>query len=368
MSWLKVQQLRLITRFSTKQSILFGGRFVGLDTYSLQPQIIVGRDHCRYIGLDLAHVPKNKREQALKHQISAHSMWADVDYCVAWHAGFAQVWFWDAAAISALLQQSHKGFALARIQAPVFLAETVLREKPGDTGVYLFKCTNGYDLQNWQEGRLKASQWYAHSPGPQKINRFNRSQGLPCLQLRPNVKEVSRLESPWVGVVKPVWNNWFERKEKIGLALVLVFSLIACLQISSIVQWSIIERELQQDIVSLEGSANDLLAARRQARKAQLQISDLSKLFAMPDSLATQLKVYSRIPNELGLELKKWERNIDQIEITVEGEIVDTLSLVQALANDGITNVSVTRSRIKDRYNIRLMITSPRENHGGGKG
>ncbi|WP_250657384.1 hypothetical protein [Alkalimarinus coralli] len=359
MNWLKALRLRLITRFSTKRKIISSDQFLELESYSLYLQVIVGRDCCRYIGLNLRHVPKNKREQALKHQVAAQSMWNRTDYCVAWESGFAQVWFWDADAIEDVLQQQRKGFAFARIQSPSFFSEVVLWEKPVSSCVTLFKCASGYDLQNWQDGILLSSQWYAHLPSLQQVNRFIRSQGLACRQ--SPLEAIAPLESEalWAGVARPVWNQWFEKKRKVAFVVAAIFLLVTSLQITSIARWSIIERDIQQEIANLEGSANNLLEARSQARKALLKISDIKKLFVMPDTLTTQLQVYRRIPESLNLRLKKWERNIEQIEMTVEGEIVDTLSLVRALDGEGFTDVNVTRSRIKGQYNIKLKVTEP---------
>lgn len=359
MNWLKAQRMRLITRFSTKRKLIYSDQFLELDSQSFQSQVYVGRDHCRFIGINLEHVPKNKREQALKHQVNSQSMWDDTDYCVSWRSGFAQVWFWNAEAIESIVQKHRKGFAFAQIQGPSFLSEIVLWKKPERDGVVLLKCSNGYDLQNWQEGVLQSSQWYASQPGPQQVNRFFRSQGLICPPAPLEVITPLYLETPWPGVAKPIWSHWFERKQTIALALVVVFSLVASLQITSIVRWSIIDRDIQQQILSLEGSANELLEARSQARKNRLKLADIKGLFVMPDTLTTQLQVYRRIPASLNLRLKKWERNIEQIEMTVEGEIVDTLSLVRALDGEGFTDVNVTRSRIKGQYNIKLKATEP---------
>lgn len=336
--------------------MIFSDQLLELSSQSFQPQVFVGRDYCHYIGLSLEHVPKNKREQALRHQVGAQSRWDNTGYCVAWNSGFAQVWFWSADAVDEMLQKHRKGFAFSQIQTPSFFSETVLWKKPENSGVALLKCSSGFDLQNWQDGVLLASQWYVRQPSSQQVNRFFRSQGLVCLQTSLEVAAPVQLDAPWPGVVKPVWSHWFKRKKTIALALVVVFSLVASLQITSIVRWSIIDRDIQRQIVSLEDSANELLEARSQARRARLKITDIKNLFEMPDALSTQLKVYQRIPASLNLTLKKWERNFDQVEMIVEGKILDTLNLVQALDGDGFTEVSVARSRIKGQYKIKLKV------------
>lgn len=331
---------------------------------------MVGRGYCRYLGIDFEHVPKGKRRQALAHQLVAYSMWEDTDYCVAWQGGFAQLWFWDADRIAALLR-GQKALGFDRVRKPLLLAEAVYWQKPASSGLQLFKCGSGYDLQNWQQSRLIASQWFEMLPDSRQIQRFARSQGLEASALQ--VIEPMRQESPWSGVIQPVQSYWQDHKKQLSMGGLACSMLLLSLQLITIAQWAVVESGIRSEIAALESSANDLLAARSQARRAQLELANLSQLFTMPDPLASQQAVQQRIPEELSLTLKKWQRNVDRVDLMVEGEIIDSLGLVQALNQKGVSNVKVEPTRISGEYKIQLTIDpsiavgqAPRE--GGERG
>jgi hypothetical protein len=345
--------LKLITRFSTKHGFLSGDELVELEASSLTPRLIIGRDQSRYAGIDFSHVPKNKRQQALIHQLTALSMWQETAHCVAWQGGFAQLWFWDASQIRRI-QKAHKNHGLTRLRSPLYLAEAVYWQKPAAAGVYLCHCHSGFDLQNWQNGYLVASQWFRRSPEQTQIKRFARSQGLADASAQSLVPVTELL--PWPGVVRPLKTYWLERKQQLAIAFCSAVVFLMSLQLIAIAQWSATENDIQHEITKLESSAKNLLAARGKARRASVASGNIVQLFDMPDTLASQWAVLQRIPSELNLSLKKWQRNIDSVEIIVEGQIVDTLSLVKALNKKGITAAKVEPSRINGQYNIALTI------------
>lgn len=360
MIWLKTLLLRLITRFSTKQKLVSADRAHILARLSFIPQIVVGRDYCQYSCLKLAHVPRAKRERALKNQIDLLSAWADVDYSVAWQNGYAQVWFWSRQEIESLLNTGdEEAGALGNLYRPKFLSEVLYWVKPSSPGLHLFKAHNGCDLQYWDNGLLRGSQWYANAPSQQQLQRFCRSQGLSSVVGELVVDQAVSEGALWDGVTSSVWSHFFERRSQIAVGLVALSLLIMSLQLTAIARWYVEESSLEEQTKELSLSANELINARNQARSARAEVSELRRLLSMPDPLATQLKVFKHLPHDLKLNLQTWERNINQVDMTVEGQIPDTLSLVQALEQNEMKNVRVEPLIEPNKYRIRLQLGEP---------
>ena len=355
MTWLKVQLERLITRFSVNQRLISAGQIHSLSRLTLVPQILVGRDYCQYALIKLKNVPRAKREQALKHQIDVLSLWPSVSYSVAWNQGEAQVWLWDNAELSGLIQNNHST-EFGGLYKPTFLAEVLHWQKPQESGLHLFKASHGYDLQYWNEGILQASQWYLNAPADQQIQRFARGQGLASFSSALAIVEPTQTEQPWPGAMFSLWEHFFERRSQIIMSLAAVSVLVMSLQLTAVVHWYWKIGALERQTAALAESANDLLTARSSARAANIEMANIERLFAVPNPLAAQQKVYTHLPATLKLSLQTWERNIDQVDMTVQGEIPDTLSLVRAFSQDGMKNVRVEPTPEANKYRIRLKL------------
>lgn len=355
MTWLKVQLERLITRFSVNQRLISAGQIHSLSRLTLVPQILVGRDYCQYAFIKLKNVPRAKREQALKHQIDALSIWPHTGYSVAWNQGDAQVWLWDKAELTGLVE-SDPSTEFNGLYKPTFLAEVLHWHKPLESGLHLYKSTHGYDLQYWHEGILQASQWYLNVPGDQQIQRFARGQGLTSSASSLAAITPEPSDQPWPGAMLSLWEHFFERRSQIILSLAALSLLIMSLQLTAVFRWYWEIGSLERQTAALAESANELLTARSQARAAVIEITKLEQLFAVPNALESQQKVYAHLPANLKLNLQTWERNIDQVDLTVQGEIPDTLSLVRAFSQDGMTNVRVEPTPEANKYRIRLKL------------
>lgn len=355
MIWLKALQKRLIIRFSVNQRLISAEQTQSLSRLSFIPQILVGRDYCQYACISLANVPRAKREQALKHQIDALSIWPHTTYSVAWHEGDAQVWLWDKETINQLLGDSSLT-ELGGLYKPTFLSEVLYWVKPAESGLHLFKSHHGYDLQYWQAGLLRASQWYLQEPGEQQIQRFSRSQGLGLASAKLVVEEPLHATEPWPGVVVSLWEHFFERRSQILIGMAALSILVASLQLTAVARWYWEEHKLEQQTSTLAQSANALLTARSEARAARMEISKLEQLLVVPDPLGIQQKIYQHLPANIKLKLLTWERNIDQVDMTVQGEIPDTLSMVHAFEQDGMKNVRVEPTPEANKYRIRLKL------------
>jgi len=346
----------LITRFSVEQHLISDGEIHRLQSLHLKPLLRIGRDHCRYFCSDLSHVPKNKRSQALGNEVELKSAWDATSFCVSWVGGMAQVWLWNTDQVrSAILDQKAES-SLPVDQNLICLPEIVFWPKQEKAGLYLLPLTTGFDLQLWDQGVLLSSQWFREEPGKLQQQRFARSQGVTLNDLPLQRITDLCLDFPWQDTLKPIWAHWFERKNQLLFAGLGISVLIASLQITSIIQWYSLNQSAEDEKANLEVSANVLLTARNQARDVHYQLMDLLRLFSSPPPLSVQSQVYRQLPRELGLKLVKWERNFDLVDMTVEGQVKDTLGLVKALSGNGLTEVQVEPARETDRYRVRLRV------------
>jgi hypothetical protein len=210
MIWLTARLKQLITRFSIEQKLLSAGQVHPRAHRTLIPEILIGRDLCRYACVDLGHVPRAKRRQALANQITLLSPWGNVNYSVAWQNGFAQVWFWDREEITQLLQADSS--RLNGLAAPNFLAEVIYWVKPAEPGFYVLKLQHGYDVQYWHAGILSASQWFLDQPSLAQLQRFARTQGSSFSENEVIRSTASWRDKPWDGVESATWGHFFERR------------------------------------------------------------------------------------------------------------------------------------------------------------
>lgn len=350
MSWLEKQRQRLTTRFSVEQRMLSGGQIHHLGTLSFKPILQIGRDHCRYFSCDFSHVPKSKRRLALGNEVELRSSWEAPEYRVSWEGGVAQVWMWDSQSVLSMCDSLGVGGSnVLHLPESAFLPKF-------HAGLYLVSLSSGYDLQYWKDGVLRASQWYSNEPRVHQQRRFARSQGADFsgLNLESVVAESS--ETPWSDMQQSFWTKLFEQREVAVLGTIATSVLIGSLQATSIVQWNWIEQQAVREKSELAVSADTLLAARKRARDARFQLDELVSLFSAPFPLLVQYQAYNRLPNKVGLTLKKWERNFDLVDMTLEGEIEDTLSVVKALSGNGLSDVQVEPVRGKNLYRIQFRI------------
>ncbi|MFC3114970.1 hypothetical protein [Cellvibrio fontiphilus] len=354
MIWLKALQRWLITHFLNEQQLFAGNQLSSTQRRHFLPGIIIGRDRSQYFAVDLSHVPKASRNAALANQVKLKSPWESVAYSVSWAAGWAQVWLWDKSQLESELV-SITGLPAASLQRTRFIAEALYWSKPESDGVYLFACNLGSDLQFWSRGVMRASQWFAETPGLPQIQRFYRAQGLAPSKELPACLTPQIMEKPWAGLESAGFTHLLEHKAGLVILLLAVSLGIASLQLTSILSWGSVEKRWLSKTEQLQQTAADLISARNQARSAKAELNSLLTLLQQGDALEAQLKIFERLPNKNKIQLETWERTADQVSMIISGDIGDTLSLVRALERDGITNVTV-EPQSQTKYRVQLVL------------
>lgn len=356
MTWLREQLSRLITHFSVKQQLLSDSQIRDLDRSSFTPQYLIGRDLCQYACIDLRNVQKAKRNQALAQKIKLLSSCNDPAYTVAWKDGWAQVWFWSESQISEILQ-NHRQDNSAKLYRPEFFAEAMFWDRPVEEGIHLYKANHGVDAQYWKQGLLMASQWFPAMPGSPQLQRFARAMGSG-VSINTVEQEPRLAEKAWDGVSFSFVDHLFDRRSQILIYALAISLLIGSLQLNSIIHWHRQISNLNVQTEELARSAEPLLTARSSARNAKQDAEEIANLFVLPDPLLIQAAVQQVFPPDLKVDLQTWERNVDQIDMQIGGEISDTLSLVRAFEQAGFSNVRVEPLPESKRYRVQLRLNA----------
>lgn len=265
----------------------------------------------------------------------------------------AQVWVWDNAFINQ--QLSNLG---PELSGALHISEVVYWEPPAQDGIYLFSAQKGFDLQYWKAGILQASQWFEVYPFHENIRSFCRGQSVIIDPSELASSSPILRQEPWQGVQVSLVDNLLEHRSRWLTFLVAASVFLLTLQATSLIKvyWGI--HSLEQQVADMETATTELLAARSQARNNALELQNLSQIMDVPDSLWVQQLVMTRLPSIENRKLVNWERNVNQISLTLKGRIADTLSVVKALEQQGITNVKVEPLPDGDRYKITMTLGS----------
>lgn len=359
----------MITRFSTPRTILCVNGVQQLDGHSLAPQLVVGRDLCRFVSVDLAHVPSAQRRQALGHQIESISPWVRTGHYVVWRDGVAQLWLWDAERVdTALAGAGLSPLAYLRLKGSVRLPETIFLARGDRDGVISRACAVGWDVQRWQADILRASRWYMTQPTASDLAWFLRSQGLDGNSDTLTFGQVSHLTVAWPGGRPPPWQWLRMHRQAVAYGLGFLLVLTLSLQLTAGLRWWRLEDNYHAQSAALQASTTDLLRARGEARRESARYGQLRSLFDMPGSLASQWLVTSRMPADMKYDVVIWERVERSVEMVIAAQVSDTLGIVRALSGPGIKDVTVEPWRKAGHYSVRLRLDDLAVAQAGMKG
>lgn len=306
--------------------------------------------------MKFTHVPKAKQKSALQHHLKAIFGDAEIGSFSVWEQGIAQTWVWPKSDINKDQLESCLKSSLPFL-AVRYTPETIWFTRPTDSGFYQLALNSGTELQYWSSGVLQASQWFNVEPSVEKIKRFVRSQGASPKGISGPFTELSACDEPWLNSVPPLFKRQASHKRYLVMAVVMISLLVMSFQVATVVQWHMAQSYIDNKVSQLQQTASEQIEAREQARESRVELQRHLALFNMPDALWAQHYVAQLLPTELSVKLVEWERSANRIELTVEGEIDSTLSVVQALQGDRVTDVSVKPLGQKQQYLISLTIT-----------
>lgn len=352
----------MIIRFSTPRTFLSAKGVQQLDSRSLVAEIVIGRDLCRFISVDLAHVPAAQRRQALVHQVETASPWGRTDQYAVWRDGVAQVWLWDQARIEQVLMDAGMSALVhLRLKSAIRLPETVFLPSSEHDGVIGQACGHGWEVLHWKKRTVHASRWYPERPQASAIGWFLRSQGLDVDNQVELLNAEQYLSAPWPEA-RPSVLQWLQLHKQAAFYIAgMLVVLFVSLQLSAGARWWWMEKNGHAQAANLQASADDLLRARGQARRELVRYTQLLDIFDVPGVLTSQWLVTSHMPQDLEYKVVVWERVGRNVEMVIAAEVSDTLGIVRALTGPGIADVSIEPWRKAGHYSVKLRLTKLEE-------
>lgn len=313
-----------MTRFRTLAAIFSPTyRSASADRTVLRPGGPLGpavevapRADCAYRRFEFGHLQPRQRAGAARLALVRHEPVAGAPVQVAWTGGVAHAWWW---------LDTSAGLEAGR---PSWVPETLLRPASREDAPRLLAMVRGFEGQYWQDGILRASQWWPVVPGEEAWGRFLRACGAPTGPV-PDPLSLPLASRPWgdrarIGGWSP------ERVETLawrGIAVLGVFLL--AWQLTGLVHWQAAAAGAEARVEEYRSRASPLLDAREQAEAARAELERLARLQRGVDDQALMVEVARRLPE--GDALSAWQREGARLQFSVETASTDPRIYVEAL-------------------------------------
>lgn len=290
-------------------------------------QWVIERSQCIYRCLDMSHVPRAGRAQALALKLPGLSPYRQTGHYAVWRGGMVQLWLWD---------------EQARVQAAEDFSEPVrhyrcipetLLQAPATAMpcVRLAEVRTGLDLQVWKDGVLLLSIHHAAAPSPEQVRNLLRGiQGLDMPVALP-VERLALLPAPWAasaGLTRAAeWEFWLSRGM---LAMLLVLCGFHLAQGAS---WWWGERDLdaRQEVLAVQ--VEPLLSARNRAQQASAEAAEWQRMMQQPSQVELLRRLANLLPNDS--QVLKWRFHENELELLIATQRMDPRFFVQRFQDEG---------------------------------
>lgn len=302
----------------------------------------MSRGRCRFGRFDLGRIPAAKRAQALALQLPAWTPFVDSDYAIVWaDDGWATVWVWDRAALSAALQTSGVGMPSRR---PV--PETLLRGEVAE-GLRLLRVFDGFEAQHWVRGQLVSSRWWAERPDDMAVVAFQRDCGLSAqVPGLATVIDVPLAPRPWA-----VPESIGADSGRLAAAELATYGLLTLALAVPALYLAVDHLRLAQarhaaqaELARASERSQGVLAAREAALSAADEVRAFQELQAYPAPLVHMMAIARALPESGTTFVKEWELNEGKLRILLaaaSGEVAGG-EHVRALEQTGLfTDVKI---------------------------
>lgn len=277
---------------------------------------VAPRADCAYRRFEFGHLQRRQRAGAARLAIVRHEPVAGAPVRIAWTGGVAHAWWWlDPPAGLQAGRQS-------------WVPETLLRPASREDAPRLLAMVRGFEGQYWQDGVLRASQWWPAVPGEDPWGRFLRACGAPPGPA-PDPAALPLASRPWgdrarIGGWSP------DRVETLawrGIAVLGVFLL--AWQLTGLVHWKAAAARAESRVEEFRTRASPLLDAREQAEAARAELERLARLQRGVDDQRLMVEVARRLPE--GDALSAWQREGARLQFSVGTAATDPRIYVAAL-------------------------------------
>lgn len=333
------------------------------EKQTIRGQWVIGRSQCLYKAFNLSRTPKKHRAQALNLLIQRWSPFSSTASYTAWDQTLAMVWIWDNT-------NAQEKIAELGITVVEQIPESILYPKNQSSATCIVSIDGGFICQIWEKELLLAEKWLATPPNTDTWLQIIRGITLPSNsnispdelheRLRTSSihpEEIPLSARPWGNRNKVIpllqtlkWEPWFFGASLTIVAAGILWNATAV----AITLIAISNVETRIEIASKK--LNPVLEARETAISINKNIKELLKAVDFPQQRALLANI-SKTMQDQNAELKEWAYSLDKLEIIVEGDKIQTLTLLQALEGlPFVISASLDKAPQNNQYKFILII------------
>ena len=294
---------------------------------SRHPHWIVGRGLCLYRHESFAHVPPNRRADALRLQLPVWSPFAATGHHCVWAGAQAMVWLWDAeavrpaAAAEASFEAQHAGAARIR-------PETVFHPRQGD-GAYLVECAEGWELQCWRDAALVDSFWSPQAPDAGRRAWFLQRHGLAAEAPMATPQPPALAAEPWASPVSV--REWLAAREwPLAVAVTAIVLAAALWQEARLWKVRTAAEAVEAEFAARQDELGPVLAARAELNQLRRRATAMRGILAEPSQARVMGLVDAALPSAAA-RFRRWRYQQGELNVLVEDAELDPVAYVQAL-------------------------------------
>jgi hypothetical protein len=256
-----------------------------------------------------------KARAALALMIRNWVAYKDFEYISIEAGPSIMVWAWSRAKASeGLAQSNHKSGRVLQ------LPETLLSAK-GPDGIRLVRCIDGFEAQNWKNGVLKDSRWWANAPSVSEWVSFQRAASAKPAEIRTEVpapEDLVLLEKPWGGTGSSAFTVLGRiSPAELGYALTFAACLPFVFLFGSYLRVSLDIRKIDGKLSALQSSVGPILEARERSFAELDRIKALLALDPYPQQIQLMARVASLIQIN-GTQLADWNYQRGDLDIGLQ--------------------------------------------------
>lgn len=298
-----------------------------------QIEWVVSRGWCLFLLVDCASVPRKRRADFVATAVRRAAPFPMPGWRIAWHAERAMVWVWPQDQLTDPGAQP----AVAQTTPPQrFVPETLLRGAPLADGLELVRCSDGVEARAWQDGCLRANNWWPDMPDASAWAAFCRGAGF-APQTLPAVSEPAWREEPWTATRDLSFNHSLQQLQRyaVPLACALVV-LAAAYQFGALVRLELARHQVTSEIARESARVSDILSQRN---RAEDDLAAIHALLALRPPVS-QVELMTRIGQLLDKQQAKivrWSMSDPKtLDVTISMPAPNPRALVLAFQQTGL--------------------------------
>ncbi len=344
-----LQDLR--RRFSRRPNFIQGRRgATRLPQPSLSAHWILGRGLCMYRCENFDHVPRARRQAAVKLQVPGWSPFDRTEHHVVWADGDAMVWYWDAEVVDREAMRDRLEQAGADAARCLVLPESVFRPRQA-TGLCVQKCAEGHEIQYWRDGLLRSAVWSLERPSAQRVALFAERQGIA----EEAVEIDALLAEPWAARMSP--REWLVANElRVAAGLALALSTLLVWQEGRHWRLTLAGQGADRDFAAIQEEVAPFMAARNEQRRLSGINDRLDDLLREPSQAHLMGLIDKTLPNPEA-RFAAWRYQQGELKVVVEDPAADPVQYVRLMeALPLLADVRVEQARGQNRVELTMQV------------